>query len=96
MGVQVMCGTDLGLAHGQVAVEAVRMTEYGLPAAAAVAAAGPNAYGYLGKSFLSAGAAADILLFERNPLEEPCSLSHPVAGMRAGWVVFDRVGAMAQ
>lgn len=96
MGVQVMCGTDLGLAHGQVAVEAVRMTEYGLPAAAAVAAAGPNAYGYLGKSFLSAGAAADILLFERNPLEEPCSLSHPVAGMRAGWVVFDRVGAIAQ
>ena len=29
MGVHVLCGTDLGLAHGQVAVEAVRLTEYG-------------------------------------------------------------------
>lgn len=96
MGVQVMCGTDLGLAHGQIAVEAVRLTEYGLSAASAVAAAGPNAYVYLGKSSLSVGAAADILLFERNPLNDPCSLSHPVAGMRAGRVVFDRVGALAR
>ncbi len=92
MGVHVLCGTDLGLAHGQVAVEAVRLTDYGLSAAAAVAAAGPNAYTYLGKSYLSAGSAADILLFDRNPLEDPCSLSHPVAGMRAGQVVFDRSG----
>jgi imidazolonepropionase-like amidohydrolase len=96
MGVHVLCGTDLGLAHGQVAVEAVRLTEYGLSAAAAVAAAGPNAYAYLGKSPLRAGSAADILLFERNPLEDPCSLSHPVAGMRAGQVVFDRIGALSR
>jgi imidazolonepropionase-like amidohydrolase len=92
MGVHVLCGTDLGLAHGQVAVEAVRLTEYGLSPAAAVAAAGPNAHAYLGKSFLRAGSAADLLLFERNLLDDPCSLSHPVAGMRCGEVVFDRSG----
>lgn len=93
-GVRVMCGTDLGLAHGQVAVEAIRLAEYGLSPAAAVAAAGPNAYRYLGRSPLSVGSAADILLFERNPLNDPCALSSPVAGMRYGQVVFDRIGAM--
>jgi imidazolonepropionase-like amidohydrolase len=96
MGVKVLCGTDLGLAHGQVAVEAVRLTEYGLPASAAVAAAGANAYAYLGRSPLRVGSSADIVLFERNPFDDPCSLSHPVAGMRAGHVIFDRPGAMGR
>jgi imidazolonepropionase-like amidohydrolase len=90
VGVHVLCGTDLGLAHGQVAQEAIRLAEFGLSSTEAVAAAGPNAYRYLGRSTLSVGSAADMLLFDRNPLEDPSVLSDPVAGMRCGRVVFDR------
>lgn len=89
MKTHVFCGTDLGLAHGQVAQEAIRLAGLGLSPAATVAAAGPSAYRYLGRTPLSVGSAADILLFERNPLDDPRVLLDPVAGMRCGRVVFD-------
>jgi imidazolonepropionase-like amidohydrolase len=92
LGVAVLAGTDLGLAHGRVAQEAIRLRAYGLSGPEAVNAAGPNAYRYLGLPGLSVGASADLLLFETNPIDDTNTLSHPLLGIRAGEVVFDRRG----
>ncbi|HJU81417.1 MAG TPA: amidohydrolase family protein [Acidimicrobiia bacterium] len=88
-GVAVLTGTDLGLPHGRVSLEAVRLWEYGLGARESVEAAGPNAYGYLGLAALEVGASADLLLFETDPTEDVDVLTRPVAAIRCGEVVFD-------
>jgi hypothetical protein len=40
-------------------------------------------------------AAADLLLFEMNPIEHPSALAHRAAGMQSGWKVSDRLGLLA-
>jgi imidazolonepropionase-like amidohydrolase len=95
MGANILCGTDLGLAHGEVAREALRLGEYGLAAPAVVAAAGPNAYRYLGRRPFQPGSDADLILFDSPPPDNPSVLLRPVLGLRAGRVVFDRVGLMS-
>ncbi len=95
LGTTILCGTDLGLPHGQVGREALRLHEYGLSEAATVTAAGPAAYRYLGRDFLAPGTDADLVLFDRDPRAEPAILSEPVLGMRSGRVIFDRLGVMA-
>ncbi|HUO45342.1 MAG TPA: amidohydrolase family protein [Acidimicrobiia bacterium] len=94
LGTTVLCGTDLGLAHGQVAREAVRLHEFGLGASETVAAVGASAYRYLDLEPLQAGADADLVLFADNPMDDPTALTRPVAGMRAGRVVFDQTGLL--
>ena len=47
-GVAVLAGTDLGLRHGAVAMEALRLHSYGLDGPSLDDAAGPAAYRYLG------------------------------------------------
>ena len=94
LGVAVMAGTDLGLAHGRVALEAIRLRDFGLSGPEAVNAAGPNAYGYLGLPGLAMGATADLLLFETNPIDDVNTLTQPLLGIRAGEVVFDRRGLL--
>ena len=48
-GVAVLAGTDLGLRHGAVAMEALRLHSYGLDGPSTGSdAAGPAAYRYLG------------------------------------------------
>ncbi|HUO45198.1 MAG TPA: amidohydrolase family protein [Acidimicrobiia bacterium] len=94
LGSTVLCGTDLGLAHGQVAREAVRLHDFGLGARETVAAATASAYRYLGRLTLQTGADADLVLFADNPVDDPTALTRPVAGMRAGRVVFDRTGLL--
>jgi imidazolonepropionase-like amidohydrolase len=89
-----MAGTDLGLAHGRVALEAIRLRDFGLSGREAVNAAGPNAYGYLGLPGLAVGATADLLLFETNPIDDVKTLTQPLLGIRAGEVVFDRRGLL--
>jgi imidazolonepropionase-like amidohydrolase len=96
MGVAVLAGTDLGLPHGRVSLEAIRLWEYGLGAREAVAAAGPNAYDYLGLRALEVGASADLLLFETDPNENVGVLTRPVSGIRFGEVVFDHNGVFAE
>lgn len=96
MGVVVLAGTDLGLPHGRVSLEAVRLQEYGLGAHQSVEAAGPNAYLYLGLPTLEAGASADLLLFETDPNQDLSVLSRPVVGIRSGQVVFDHIGVLAE
>jgi len=92
-GVTVLTGTDLGLAHGDVAREAVLLKSYGLSDRAAVAAATESAYRYLGIPFLTPGASADVVLFDADPNDDVAELQRPVAAMRAGRVIFDHAGA---
>ena len=57
-----------------------------------VDAAGPAAYRYLGLEPFSAGSTADLVLFADDPAADPSVLLSPVAGMRAGRIIFDRGG----
>jgi imidazolonepropionase-like amidohydrolase len=90
-GVAVLAGTDLGLRHGEVASEAVRLAEHGLTSPEAVNAASTNAYRYLGVATFAANSSADIVLFDADPTVSLEVLAVPVAGMRAGRVVFDHL-----
>lgn len=93
IGVSVLAGTDLGLRHGEVAAEVLRLHSRGLPRAAATKSAGPAAYRYLGLAPFTPGSSADILLFDRDPTTDLTALGSPIAGMRAGRIVFDHSGA---
>ena len=95
-GVSVLAGTDLGIAHGAVATEAALLKAYGLSDRAAVAAASRSAYDYLGVPYLTTGASADMVLFSRDPNTDVAELQSPVAALRAGRIIFDRVGAFAR
>ena len=92
-GISVLAGTDLGLAHGEVAREAAFLTSYGLTDGEAVAATTHAAYRYLGIPYLSPGASADVVLFNGDPDADVTLLQRPVAAMRAGRIIFDHVGA---
>jgi imidazolonepropionase-like amidohydrolase len=94
-GVSVLAGTDLGLAHGEVAREAAYLNRYGLRGPAAVDSAGPAAYRYLVIPHLEPGASADLLLFDEDPTADVAVLGRPLAGIRAGKVVFDRTNQLA-
>ncbi|MGH8929042.1 MAG: amidohydrolase family protein [Acidimicrobiia bacterium] len=94
-GVVVLAGTDLGIPHGEVAREAELLNGFGLSGARSVDAVGPAAYRYLGIPFLTPGASADLVLFDEDPYRDVAVLRRPVAAMRAGTVVFDRVGALS-
>ncbi|HJR87096.1 MAG TPA: amidohydrolase family protein [Acidimicrobiia bacterium] len=96
MGVAVLAGSDLGLPHGRVSLEAVRLQQYGLGARESVEAAGPRAYGYLGLPSLEIGASADLLLFDADPAENVSVLTRPVVGIRCGEVVFDHPGVLSE
>jgi imidazolonepropionase-like amidohydrolase len=91
-GAAVLAGTDFGFPHGEVWREVSQLREFGLSAEQAVDAAGPAAYRYMGMDTLTAGASADLLLFEGNPATDLDLLGKPAAGVRAGGVVFDHAG----
>jgi imidazolonepropionase-like amidohydrolase len=94
LGVAVLAGTDLGLPHGKVATEVVRLGEFGLSGTDAVRAGGINAYEYLGLPCLVSGASADLILVAEAPAEDIDTLTRPLLGIRAGQVVFDRLGIL--
>ncbi|MGI8518536.1 MAG: amidohydrolase family protein [Acidimicrobiia bacterium] len=94
IGVSVLAGTDLGLRHGEVAAEVLRLHSRGLPPEAAIDASGPAAYRYLGLSPFSPGSSADLLLFETDPTTDLTALGSPIAGMRAGRIVFDHAAVI--
>jgi len=89
-GVTVLAGTDLGLRHGEVAAEVLRLHSRGLRREAAAESAGPAAYAYLGLNPFTAESDADLLLFDTDPTANLTVLASPVAGLRAGRIIFDR------
>jgi imidazolonepropionase-like amidohydrolase len=88
LGVTVLAGTDMAVPHGKVAVEAQRLHEYGLSAAGAVAATSTSAYEYVGRPVRPApGDEADVVFFERNPVDDVDVLGDPALIIRRGRVI---------
>lgn len=77
-GVNVLAGTDAGVvAHGLVHREVRLLSEAGIPIVDAVAAASWRAREFLGLPAIAEGAPADLVTFDRNPLEDPSVLAGP-------------------
>jgi imidazolonepropionase-like amidohydrolase len=83
LGVTLLAGTDEE-PHGSVAAEVAALVRYGVPAAAAIAAASTGARAFLGLPGLEDGAPADLVVFERDPREDVTVLAAPVAVLTAG------------
>lgn len=77
-GVTVLAGTDAGVvAHGLVHREVRLLGEAGIPIEDALAAASWRAREFLGLPAIGEGAPADLVAFDRNPLEDPTVLASP-------------------
>jgi imidazolonepropionase-like amidohydrolase len=92
-GVPYVCGTDAGTPfnpHGSAPIEIVRMVEWGLDPIDALRSATSNAARLLrlsGVGVIEEGAAADLVLWEGNPLEDIKGVLSPRLVMKAGQVV---------
>jgi imidazolonepropionase-like amidohydrolase len=77
-GVTVLAGTDAGVvAHGLVHREVALLSDAGIPIEDAIGAASWRAREFLGLPAIVEGAPADLVAFDRNPLEDPSALADP-------------------
>jgi imidazolonepropionase-like amidohydrolase len=90
-GVPIVAGTDAGggsVRHGRIAREIELMIECGMDPGAALRAATHAAAALLGEAALrgtiETGKIADLVLLDRNPLDEPAALRLVSAVFRAG------------
>jgi imidazolonepropionase-like amidohydrolase len=87
-GIPIVLGTDAGvLPHGRNADELLALVEAGLTPAEAIRAATVEAAALLGRKDLgeiAVGAAADFLVVEGNPLQDPELLAEPALVLKAG------------
>jgi imidazolonepropionase-like amidohydrolase len=92
-GVPIACGTDAGTPfnpHGNTTREIVRMVEWGLTPLRALRSATSDAAALLrlpDAGRVGEGAAADLVLYDANPLEEIEAVLKPTLVLRAGEVV---------
>jgi len=87
-GVHVLAGTDLALRHGQVAIEMMRLGDYGIAPADVIASTIYGAYDYLGTDArLAVGHRADVVCVAGDPREDLSSLADPTFVMRRGNVI---------
>jgi len=87
-GVHVLAGTDLALAHGEVAREMQRMGEYGMAPYDVIATAVFGAYEYFGvTSGLEPGGRADVVCVAADPRRDLSALSKPRFVMRLGRIL---------
>jgi imidazolonepropionase-like amidohydrolase len=70
-GVTVLAGTDAALPHGLVREEIGALIEAGLPSDVALGGASWEARRFLGLPGLDEGARADLVVFERDPRDDP-------------------------
>lgn len=95
-GVPIACGTDAGTPfnpHGNTPLEIVRMVEWGMTPRAAMRAATSSAASLLRLPDLGTvetGKAADLVLYDEDPLERIEAVLRPRMVMRAGAVVVGR------
>lgn len=88
VGVTVLAGSDLVFPPAQIGKEAVRLVEYGLSSAAAVAAASTAGMAHAGlDSGFEVGRPADLVAFAGNPMEEPAELTRPLVVIRRGRLI---------
>jgi imidazolonepropionase-like amidohydrolase len=92
-GVRIVCGTDAGTPfnpHGSAPREVVRMVEWGMTPLKALRSATSDAAELLrmpNAGSLEEGKAADLVLYEGDPVEEIEALTKPMLVMKAGEVV---------
>jgi len=87
-GAHVLAGTDLVGTPTNVASEALKLIEYGLPAAEAVRAVSSSGLAATGRATdFAPGSPANAVLFPSNPYDEPDVLKHPTAVIRLGRLV---------
>lgn len=91
LGVRVAAGTDAGggaVRHGRIAREIELMIECGMEPAAALRAATSEGARLMGEAeqrgTIEVGKIADLLLLDRNPLEDPSALRLVAAVFQAG------------
>lgn len=93
LGVRFACGTDAGTPHnphGNAPREVIRMVEWGLTPIKALQSATSNAADLLrvrDTGRIEKGAAADLVLWEADPLDDVTALLAPRMVMRAGEAV---------
>lgn len=93
-GVTILAGTDAGLVpHGMARDEVRLLSEAGIPPTAALAAGSWGARKYLGVPGIEEGAPADLVVFARNPLENPAALAEPAVIVRDAQIVLSPQGA---
>lgn len=88
-GVPIYAGTDAGgvLAHGGVWQEVLELTKAGLTPAEALGAASWRAREWLRRPALAEGAPADLVCYDRDPLQDLSVLAEPARIILRGRVV---------
>jgi imidazolonepropionase-like amidohydrolase len=87
-GVHLLAGTDVTVGAHDVALEAVKLVEYGLPVELALDAVSVSGYLATARSTgFEVGSPADAVLFAVNPLTEISVLGHPEMVIRGGKVL---------
>lgn len=76
LGVTVLAGTDI-IPHGSLWREVAGLVRCGLSPRAALAAATTAARAFLGEPGIAAGAPADLVVYDANPLDDPEVLARP-------------------
>ncbi|HSJ71322.1 MAG TPA: amidohydrolase family protein [Acidimicrobiia bacterium] len=85
LGVTVLAGTDMGVRHGEVSIEAQRLVEYGMSHRGATRAASLDAYGYVGMTdTFRPGTTADAVFFRDHPYDDVSILTDPALVIRRG------------
>ena len=88
LGVVLLAGTDLAIPHGQVALEAIRLKEFGLSDKAATQATSTNAYSYVGRhNSIAPGETADVVFVAQNPYEDVTTLLRPALIIHRGRMI---------
>lgn len=88
IGVTVLAGTDMAVPHGKVAIEAMRLKDFGLSNRAATKATSTDAYAYVGKAdSIAIGETADAVFFNENPFDNVDTLDDPQLIIRSGQIV---------
>jgi imidazolonepropionase-like amidohydrolase len=92
-GVRIACGTDAGTPfnpHGNTPIEIVRMVEWGMTPLQAMRSATSHAAALLRLAdvgMVAVGAAADLVLFGSNPLEDIRAVLEPAVVIKGGELV---------
>ena len=87
-GITMHAGTDAGgyIEHGRIIDEVQALTGIGLSVPDVLVSATHGARSWLGLPGYESGAAADLLVYDRNPVQDLDELRRPAAILRAGQI----------
>jgi imidazolonepropionase-like amidohydrolase len=87
-GVHILTGTDLAIGTHQVALEAIRLWEFGMPAAQVIESVSRSGFRATGRpADFATGDPANAVLFSEDPVSNPRVLADPTLVIRMGRIV---------